>query len=133
MPILLQRPQAKEDLLDIWCYIAQDSPKAADAWIDQLVDAARRLAANPGMGRLRPELLPGIRSFPVGNYILFYLEINKGIDLVRVLSAYRNLDALFQEDVGLFNVDVCYDDCHEIQTTAINEKPVVNIAGTAQA
>ncbi len=95
MPKLLRRPQAEQDLLDIWYYIAQDNPIAADAWIEHLGDAAWRLAANPGMGRLRPELLPDIRSFPVGDYILFYSAITDGIDLIRVLSAYRDLDALF--------------------------------------
>ena len=95
MPKLLRRPQAEQDLLDIWYYIAQDNPIAADAWIEHLGDAVWRLAATPGMGRLRPELLSDIRSFPVGDYILFYSEITDGIDLIRVLSAYRDLDALF--------------------------------------
>ena len=93
MPRLLKRPQAEEDLLDIWCYIARDNP---DAWIDQLGETAWRLAENPEIGTTREELLPGIRSFPVGNYILFYQAIDDGIDLIRVLSAYRNLESLFQ-------------------------------------
>ncbi|MBG7601984.1 MAG: type II toxin-antitoxin system RelE/ParE family toxin [Gammaproteobacteria bacterium] len=96
MPRLLKRPQAEEDLLDIWCYIARDNPDAADAWIDQLGETAWRLAENPEIGTTREELLPGIRSFPVGNYILFYQAIDDGIDLIRVLSAYRNLESLFQ-------------------------------------
>lgn len=94
MPNLLKRPQAEEDLVDIWCYIAQDNSDAADSWIEQLGDTAWRLAENPGMGRLRPELLPNIRSFPVGDYILFYQEVENGIELVRVLSAYRDLEQL---------------------------------------
>lgn len=95
MPKLLKRPQAEEDLVGIWCYIAQDNSEAADSWIEQLGDTAWRLAENPGMGRLRPELLPNIRSFPVGDYILFYQEVENGIELVRVLSAYRDLEQLF--------------------------------------
>ena len=96
MPQLLKRPQAEEDLLDIWRHIARDNPDAADAWIDQLGETALRLAENPEIGRMREELLPGIRSFPVGNYILFYQAIDDGIELIRVLSAYRDLESLFQ-------------------------------------
>ncbi len=94
MPRLLKRPLAEEDLLDIWLYIAQDNLTAEDAWVEQLGDAAWRLAENPGMGRLRPELLPNIRSFPVGDYILFYQEFENGIELIRVLSACRDLERL---------------------------------------
>jgi toxin ParE1/3/4 len=42
-------------------------------------------------GRERPELAPGLRSFPVGNYLLFYLPLPGGIDLVRVLSGYMDI------------------------------------------
>ncbi|WP_456378915.1 type II toxin-antitoxin system RelE/ParE family toxin [Thiolapillus sp.] len=94
MSRLLKRPLAEEDLLDIWLYIAQDNPITADAWVEHLGDAAWRLAENPGMGRLRPELLQNIRSFPVGDYILFYQEFENGIELIRVLSACRDLEHL---------------------------------------
>lgn len=96
MPQLLKRPQAEEDLLDIWRHIARDNPDAADAWVDQLGETAWRLAENPEIGTTREELLPGIRSFPVGNYILFYQTIDDGIELIRILSAYRDLESLFQ-------------------------------------
>jgi toxin ParE1/3/4 len=91
---LLIRPLAEQDLEEIWFYIAQDSADTADAWIDQLVETAEKLADTPGMGRGRDELLPGMRSFSVGRYILFYQAIEDGIDLVRVLSGYRDLDGL---------------------------------------
>jgi toxin ParE1/3/4 len=43
-------------------------------------------------GPPRPELGENIRSFPVGNYILFYKPLEGGIELVRVLSRYRDID-----------------------------------------
>lgn len=89
------RPQAERDLDEIWWFIAQDDPDAADAWIDQLVSTARTLADNPGMGRSRDELMPGIRSFSVGDYVLFYLPVPNSIELVRVLNGYRDLSAVF--------------------------------------
>ena len=47
------------------------------------------------MGRARPELAADLRSFPVGNYIIFYRPIEDGVEIVRVLSGARDIDALF--------------------------------------
>ena len=32
-----------------------------------------------------------IRSFPVGNYVVFYKPLESGIEVVRVLSRYRDI------------------------------------------
>lgn len=48
-------------------------------------------AHNPKAGRARPELAPSLRSFPAGNYIVFYLPIPNGIEVVRVLSGYLDI------------------------------------------
>jgi toxin ParE1/3/4 len=49
------------------------------------------LAAMPGSGRKEPKLAPNLRSFPVGNYLLFYRPIADGIALVRVLHGARDI------------------------------------------
>jgi toxin ParE1/3/4 len=36
--------------------------------------------------------MPGLCSFPVGRYIIFYLIISDGIEVVRVLHASRDID-----------------------------------------
>jgi toxin ParE1/3/4 len=87
---------AKRDLKDIWKYIAADNVAAADHLLDQLESTALMLARSPLLGRSRDELALGMRSFPVGNYLLFYLPIKNGIMIVRVLSGYRDLDSLFE-------------------------------------
>lgn len=38
-------PQAEQDLLEIWLYIADDQPVHADRFLDRLETAAHRLAA----------------------------------------------------------------------------------------
>jgi toxin ParE1/3/4 len=88
--------QAEKDLIDIWCYIAADSPRAADAMLDRMGRIFKKLSVSPLMGRSREELAPGIRSFPVGDYLIFYRLIPDGIVVVRVLSGYRNLPELFE-------------------------------------
>jgi toxin ParE1/3/4 len=42
--------------------------------------------------RDRNEVLPDLYSFPVGHYIIFYLIIPDGIEVVRVLHASRDID-----------------------------------------
>ncbi|HKD56023.1 MAG TPA: type II toxin-antitoxin system RelE/ParE family toxin, partial [Hyphomicrobiaceae bacterium] len=46
---------------------------------------------NPLAGRQRPELTPGLRSFPTGDYIVFYLPLADGIEVVRILSGYLDI------------------------------------------
>jgi toxin ParE1/3/4 len=47
------------------------------------------------MGRSRPELAPDLRSFPVGSYLIFYQPLDDGIEIIRIISAARDVDALF--------------------------------------
>jgi plasmid stabilization system protein ParE len=87
--------QASDDLADIWAHIARDNTNAADAFVGRLHAQCVQLSTEPGLGRPRDELLPGIRSFPIGRYVLFYRVGADTIQIVRVLSAYRDVDALF--------------------------------------
>lgn len=43
------------------------------------------------------ELAPGLRSFPVGRYLIFYLLDSGCLRIVRVLHGARAIDALFTE------------------------------------
>ena len=89
--------QSTQDLDDIWDYIAQDNQDAADGFIDLLRDKCRLLAETPEMGRKRPEITAGVRSFPVGNYQIFYRIRDGELVIVRVLSGYRDIPALFSK------------------------------------
>jgi hypothetical protein len=51
------------------------------------------------MGRLRPELAPHLRSFPIGNYVIFYRLTQEGIEVARVLHGARDIDALFRANL----------------------------------
>ena len=89
------RPQAEADLFDIALYIARDDPSASDRFLDGFERTFQLLATTPDMGRARPELGQGLRSFPVGRYVIFYRSRHDGIDIVRVLSASRDIPSLF--------------------------------------
>ena len=87
---------ARADLRGIRGHIAQDNPQAARRLVERFRAGARRVAERPGMGRSRQEdLRPGLFSFPVGSYVLFYQMQPGGIVLVRVVHGSRDLPAIF--------------------------------------
>lgn len=89
---LVISPKAESDLIDIWLFIAEDQPINADRFLDRLHEVAQSLAETPGMGVNRPAIAEGLKSFPVGNYVLFYRVKPTQLELVRVLSASRDME-----------------------------------------
>lgn len=45
--------QAAHDLMDIWVYIANDSSRAADKFLDRILEQCRLLCSSPEMGSQR--------------------------------------------------------------------------------
>jgi len=88
--------KATADLNEIWLYIAQDNPEAADKYIQAIVSRLPTLASMPHMGRSREELSPRLRSFPVGRHVIFYRPLDNGVEIARVLDGARDLPPLFE-------------------------------------
>lgn len=85
---------AETDLLEIWLAIAEENLVAADVSLDTIQATASLLGTQPEMGRARPELADGLRSFPTRTpYIIFYLPDADGILVIRVLHHARDIDA----------------------------------------
>ena len=95
MPSIIRSPQAESDLIEIAVYIAQDNPKAASRWLDTIDNKLDMLSRQPLIGEIREEIAHNLRSFPAGNYIIFYQPCDDGVKLVRVLHGARDLDQLF--------------------------------------
>jgi toxin ParE1/3/4 len=95
MPRCRFLPEAAADLEAIGDYIAADSPRRAVSFVATLEAVCRRLAESPGMGVARDRLRPGLRMFPTRGHLIFYAPTDDGIEVVRVLSGRRNVDALF--------------------------------------
>lgn len=94
LPVLRTR-QAEEDLLQIWLYIAQDNPKAADRLLDQFGEKCALLASSPLIGTPCPELAHELRFLIVGNYVLFYRADRDCVTVIRVLHGARDIGGLF--------------------------------------
>ncbi|MGF2040338.1 MAG: type II toxin-antitoxin system RelE/ParE family toxin [Nostoc sp. CmiVER01] len=90
---------ASRDIESIIDYVADNSSfDAAERLLKKINEKCSNLANFPNMGRKRNELLPLLRSFPVDDYLIFYRAIAGGIEILRIVSGYRNLDALFDEE-----------------------------------
>ncbi len=98
MPGVVVRPRALVDLAEIWAFIAEDSVKHADRFAALIDSQFRTLARQPHMGRSRPELATELRSFPVGQHVIFYLPLPKGVEIVRVLHGARDIDSVVHDE-----------------------------------
>lgn len=95
---LIVSRDAETDLLLIWIYYAQKSERAAKRIRSEISSKFSLLLEYPHMGRRRPELGEGLRSFPVGNYVIFYSEIEDGIKVLRVLHGAQDAQSVFSAD-----------------------------------
>lgn len=95
MAFYRKSPEADDDLLRIWRYIAEANRATATQFIDRLHGTMGTLAEMPGMGRPRDDLAPNIRTFPLGNYLIIYREMSGGIEVARVLSARQDYRRIF--------------------------------------
>lgn len=94
MPRIRFTHSAETDLLELWVTIAEENLNAADNVLDVIQSTATLLAAQPEMGRARPELAEGLRSLPTRTpYLIFYLPEDDGLLIVRVLHHARDIDA----------------------------------------
>lgn len=92
---LYRLPAAELDLDEIYARIAGDSIAAADRVLLRVLAAEQRLLQFPEIGQARPDLLPGLRHWPVGNYLIFYRIDPEAITVIRVVHGARDLPALF--------------------------------------
>lgn len=98
-----KRPQAILDLADIAVYLAEES--GSDELAFRFLDAAEAtledLAAMPQMGAARnynDAALAHVRMWRVAgfpNRLIFYRPVESGIEVIRVLHAKRDIEAMF--------------------------------------
>jgi toxin ParE1/3/4 len=98
VPRVTRRPLAGQDIAEIGDFIADDSFNQADAWVDRLESTPNLLATQPKLGRARSELAASLRSFPFGRYVIFYVALDDGLDVVRVLHSARDVGSEFTGD-----------------------------------
>jgi plasmid stabilization system protein ParE len=88
-------PQAVADLLDVWSFIADDNPAAADRVEEALFRACDFLANSPLAGRMRKDLTPLPVRFwvvqPYSHYLIVYDSEKIPLQIIRILHTSRDL------------------------------------------
>jgi toxin ParE1/3/4 len=93
---VMRTSRAEEDLIEIWLYVAQDNPAAADRLLDRIDDKLRQLSIMPSSGVPRDDLLPGLRHLLIGSFLAFYRSDEMVVTVLRIMHGRRNITA---EDV----------------------------------
>ena len=98
MPKLTRTRLAEIDLLEIWEFIAQDSPLAANKIIRDLDARSQELLVHPRLGLSRKDVAPNMRQLVMDNYLILYRIINSNndVEIVRLLHGARDLFSLFE-------------------------------------
>jgi toxin ParE1/3/4 len=93
---VLFSPLAKADLVEIKDYIARDKPLAAARLIRSIRERiSETIASFPELGQSCERLLPGLRRFPIGNYVIFY-RVTDRVEIARILHGARDIETLFR-------------------------------------
>ena len=90
-------PVADADLVEIFDFIAQDSPNRALSYLEKLDKRIGLLEQHPLLGRIprHPKLREyGYRVLIVESYLVFYIIRGQTIEIQRVVHGSRNLDHL---------------------------------------
>src|SRR6266581_4411233 len=95
LPIVLA-PEADQDLLEIWERLSLAISSAiADKQLREIERLCIAISDWPEYGRSREDVRKGLRSVPVGRYVVFYRPTKDAIEVVRVLDGRRDVDAIF--------------------------------------
>jgi toxin ParE1/3/4 len=88
---------AQADLDQIWDYLFTESgsTEIARRQILAIVERFILLSDHPHLGRPREDLRPGLRSFPVGDYVVVYSVKERDVMILRVVHGRRDMEELF--------------------------------------
>ena len=94
MPKLVIVLSARQDLSDIFDYIARDKLVAAANWVEKIEEECELIATTPEFDERRPEYGTEVRSSALGRYAIFFRQIKNGIEVLRVIAGDRDIRSL---------------------------------------
>jgi toxin ParE1/3/4 len=104
--VVFTKPRARIDFAQYYAYLGIKSPDAARRFLQAAEATFLALARTPGMGtpnevsnpRLEGLRCPRVRRFR--NSLIFYRSIPRGIDVIRVLHAARDIGDILEAEGG---------------------------------
>jgi toxin ParE1/3/4 len=89
------RRLASNDIDDIAAYISQDNPLRAESFTDEISKKIMTIAERPFSFPARDDLMIGLRSALIGNYLILFMVEGNEVDIIRVVNGARDLEGLF--------------------------------------
>jgi toxin ParE1/3/4 len=91
--------QALVDMTEAGDYLARDNQAAARDFVEAIESRCLELALMPNAGKMRDEIMVGLRSGTAHRYTIFYLQKQAkhgGITILRVLHSARDLETIMR-------------------------------------
>ena len=99
---ILKRPQAEQDLIEIYAYLLARNEPFARAFLKEARRAFELILSVPGIGRRWESTGEADRELRITtvsrrfhDYLIFYRPVADGVDIVRVIHGARDLPAIF--------------------------------------
>lgn len=96
MAKLVILPAARADLIDIGDFIALDNRPRAASFVAEIEVKIVEVGERPGSFQKRDELHKGLRHARHGRYLIFFIEKDDEVQIVRVIEGSRDLPRLFE-------------------------------------
>ena len=93
---LIRTEHAEADLAEIFDYLDEHSPQAAERLAAAIDERGALLSQFPQLGRSREELAAGLRSLVVERYVLFYRVTAHAVEILRILHGSRDIDSIMK-------------------------------------
>lgn len=90
---------AEADLEAIGDYIARDNPNRAVSFVEEIIERCQRLGQGPYAFAVVPRYAHlGIRKRTFGNYLIFYRAAGETVEVLHILNAAQDYDAILLPD-----------------------------------
>jgi toxin ParE1/3/4 len=91
-------PSASRDLNEIADYFLTRNLEAGEKLFREFNKKCQNLANFPSMGRSYAHIKPSLRGLPLDGYVILYQVLDDGVEILRVVSGYRDLKSLFEDE-----------------------------------
>jgi len=95
---LSPQAQADVDSLAYYLFVETGSIATADRIIESLTTRFSLLGTHPRAGRQRDDLRPGLRGFPVGEYVILYRVEGDDAVILRVIGGRMDIASILRDD-----------------------------------
>ncbi|MEO1389829.1 MAG: type II toxin-antitoxin system RelE/ParE family toxin [Cyanobacteria bacterium J06634_6] len=88
---------ASQDLDEISDYFLERRVDAGDRFVEAFGQKCQHIARFPFIGKSYSHISPELRGVLLMDYVVFYSVSDNSIDILRIVSGYRNLQGIFSK------------------------------------